>query len=68
MCAGFSVWGLPIDVMYSAAEILQMNSHSSCRRVKKVLSRVSLVVERVGGTIFCFALLTTRYSFYRVIV
>jgi hypothetical protein len=66
MCAGFSVQGLPIDVMYPAAEILQVNSHSMCRRVNKAPSRVSLGVEG-ARTIFCLALLTTEHSFYRVI-
>ncbi len=56
-----------IDAMYPAAEILQVNSHSLCRRVNKVPSRVSLVVEGASETIFCLALLTTGHSFYRVI-
>ncbi len=45
MCAGFGVWGVPMDVMFPAAEILQVNSHSMCRRVNKAPSRVSLLVE-----------------------
>ena len=37
-----------LDVMSPAAEIRQMNGHSSCRRVNKAPSRVSLVVEGGG--------------------